>query len=101
MPPKLTTGAVPVPVRETAWGLPEALSVMDTAALRLPVAVGLKVTVIVQFALAATLAPHVFVCEKSPLFTPVMMMPEPLNVSTAFPVLVNVILCVALLVPTS
>ena len=35
---------VPVPARLTAWGLPGALSVILTAALRLPVAMGVNVT---------------------------------------------------------
>jgi hypothetical protein len=74
---------------------------MDTEAVRLPVAVGLKVTLIVQFAPAATLAPQVFVCEKSPLFVPVMAIPEPLKVRVALPVFVKVTLCAELLVPTS
>lgn len=74
---------------------------MDTDAERAPVAVGLKVTLIVQFAPAATLAPHVFVCEKSPLFVPVMVMPKPLKVSVALPVFVRVTLWAELLVPTS
>ena len=74
---------------------------MDTEALRLPVAVGVKVTLIVQFAPAATLAPQVLVCEKSPLFVPVIVMPEPLKVSVALPVFVRVTFCEELLVPTS
>jgi hypothetical protein len=39
-----TAGAVPVPARPTVWGLPGASSAMLTAALRLPVAMGVKVT---------------------------------------------------------
>jgi hypothetical protein len=101
VPPKLTIGAVPVPLSGMLCGLPAALSVIETVADRAPLAVGLKVTVIVQLELAATLAPQVFVCEKSPLFAPVMVMPEPLKESVAFPVLVSVTLCEALLVPTS
>ena len=46
-------GAVPVPERLTVWGLPLTLSVMDSEAVRLPLAAGLKVTLIVQLALAA------------------------------------------------
>jgi hypothetical protein len=57
----VTAGAVPVPVSATLCGLPRALSVMVTDALRFPVALGLKVTLIMQFAPAATLAPHVLV----------------------------------------
>lgn len=74
---------------------------METAADRAPVALGLKMTVMVQLALAATLAPQVFVCEKSPLFVPVMVMPDPLKDNVAFPVLVSVTLWDALLVPTN
>jgi len=62
---KLTTGAgagVPVPLRVMVCGLPVALSVMDTEADRVPVAVGVKVTLIVQVPLlAATELPQVFV----------------------------------------
>ena len=71
-----------------------------TEADRVPVAVGLNVTLMVQLAPAATLAPQVFVCEKSPLLAPVMAMPEPLKVSVAFPVFVSVMFCEALVVPT-
>ena len=55
----ITGGATTtVPVRLTVWGLPVALSVRVTAALRTPLAVGVKVTLIVQLAPAATLAPQ-------------------------------------------
>ena len=54
-------GALPVPVRPTLWGLPAALSLRVTAAVRVPLPVGVKVTLIVQLAPAATLAPHVLV----------------------------------------
>jgi hypothetical protein len=77
-----------------------ASSVKDTDAVRAPVAVGLNVTLIVQFAPAATLAPQVLVCEKSPLFVPTIVMPEPLNANVAFPVLDSVMFCAALVVPT-
>ena len=68
-------------------GLFPASSVIDTDAVRVPAAVGLKVTLTIQFAPAATLAPQVFVWEKSPLLAPVIAMPEPLNANVAFPVL--------------
>jgi len=60
---KLTAGApVPVPVRVMECGDPAALSVMLTAAVRVPVAVGVNVTLIVQVPLlAATELPQVFV----------------------------------------
>jgi hypothetical protein len=61
------TGAVPVPVRETLCGLFEALSVMVSVPARKPLAVGVKVTLTVQLELAATLAPQLLVCPKSPL----------------------------------
>ncbi len=54
-------GATPVPVRLTLCGLPAALSVIDSVPVRVPVAVGVKVTLMVQLAPAATEAPQVFV----------------------------------------
>jgi len=82
-------GANPVPVRPTVCGLPAALSVMVTAAPRAPAAVGVNVTLIVQFPLfAATELPHVLVSAKSPLFAPVT--PMLVMVSAALPVLVTV-----------
>ncbi len=71
---RLTRGAVPVPVRLTVWGLPLALSLIDRVALRVPAAVGVKVTLMAQFAPAATLDPQVFVCEKSPGLVPPIAM---------------------------
>lgn len=47
------TGARPVPVRETDCGLLEELLVTVKVAVRVPVAVGVKVTWIVQLADAA------------------------------------------------
>jgi len=52
---------VPVPVSPTVCGLPEALSVNVSEAARLPLAEGVKVTLIVQLAPAATELPHVLV----------------------------------------
>ena len=71
---------------------------MLTAAFRVPVAVGLNVTVIVQLALAAMLGPQVLVSEKSPGFVPVMLMPK--KYICVLPVFVSVTLCGPLLVPT-
>ena len=63
-----STGAVgvaavsaPFPERLTVCGLPRALSVMLTEAVRLPLAEGVKVTLIVQLAPAATELPQVLV----------------------------------------
>jgi hypothetical protein len=91
--------SVPVPVNATVCGLPAASSVIVTLAARFPVAEGLKVTLIVQFVAAATLAPHVFVSEKSPLFAPVIVML--VMFSVALPLFASVTFCVALAVVTS
>ena len=58
---RLPTGAVPAPERLTVCGLPLALSVMLTEAVRLPLAAGVKVTLMVQLLPAATELPHVVV----------------------------------------
>ena len=51
--------SVPVPLRETVWGLPGALSVISSLAVRVLMPVGLKVTLIVQLAPGATKLPQV------------------------------------------
>jgi hypothetical protein len=51
--------APPVPDKATFCGLPAALSVMLTAARRVPMAVGLKVTLIVQLPPAGNELPQV------------------------------------------
>src|SRR5438094_551825 len=45
---RVTAEVVPVPLRLTVCGLPAALSVIVSVALRVPVAVGVKVTLTVQ-----------------------------------------------------
>lgn len=55
------SGVVAVPEIATVCGLPLALSAMETEAVRVPVAVGLKVTLIAQLALAASVAAQVLV----------------------------------------
>jgi len=52
---------VPLPLSVTFCGLPLALSVMLSAAVRVPDAVGLKVTLTVQLAPAANELPQVWV----------------------------------------
>jgi hypothetical protein len=69
--------------------------VIVTAPVRFPAAVGVKVTLIVQFAPAATLDPQVLVCAKSP--EAVIWEME----SAALPEFVNVTVWAALVVPTS
>ena len=61
----LTTGAsaTPMPVRETVCGEPVMLSAMLTAAVSVPAAAGLKVTVIAQLAPIARPVPQVLVSE--------------------------------------
>src|SRR5437588_11928416 len=68
-----TAGAVPFPLRGSICGLPAALSPSDSVPVRAPKAVGVKVTLMVQFPPAAkaaglvgqALAP-VLVAAKSP-----------------------------------
>jgi hypothetical protein len=58
---RLTAGAVPVPDRLTACGLPLALSAMLTEAVSALAREGLKVTLITQLTPAATELPQVLV----------------------------------------
>jgi len=65
--------AVPVPVRLAVCGLPVAfVGHREPNALRVSEAVGLKVTLMVQLALAARLELHPLARAKSPLLVPVM-----------------------------
>jgi hypothetical protein len=57
----------PTPASATDWGLPPPSSVMVMAPVLLPPEVGVKVTLIVQFAPAAREFPQVSVWPKSPL----------------------------------
>ena len=66
------TGPVPVPVKLTDCGLPEALSEMVTAAFSAEAKVGLNITLRVQLAPAATeLGQVLAVRVKSPALGPV------------------------------
>ena len=88
---RLTAGPMPVPVRLTGCWLPATLlllSVIFKEAPRLPIAVGVNVTLMVQLPLAATEPPQVLVCPKSPGLAPVN--PMPLMDRAAFPVLFSV-----------
>ncbi len=96
---RLAAATVPVPERLIVWGLPAvALSEMLTEAVRLPLAVGSKVTLIVQLPPAATELPQVLVSAKSPALAPVTAMLETLN--AALPLLARVAVSVPLAVPT-
>ena len=70
------------------------MSVMLADPVRLPSAVGVKVTVIVQLALIPTLLPQVLVCAKSPLAVMLVI------VSVAVPVFFKITFCEVLVVPT-
>jgi hypothetical protein len=70
----LAVFVTPVPERAAVWGLPAALSVTVTAAVRDPVVVGLNVTLTVHCAPAARLEPQLLVWAKSPLLVPVIAM---------------------------
>ena len=91
---KLTLDTTPVPVRATVWGLPVALSVTVMVPGWLPVAVGVNVTLIVQFPPAATELPHVLVSAYCVLAAMLV------TLSAAVPVLVSVTVCAALVVFT-
>ena len=86
--------AAPVPLRLIVWGLLEALSVTVTVPVRVPDAVGLKVTLMLQLAPAASELPHVVVSAKSPLI-PILVI-----VKLAVPELVRVADWALLVVPT-
>ena len=92
----MTVTPVPVPVRGAVCGLPGALSAMDTEAVRAPVAVGRKVTLIVQDAPAASVVPHVVVRAKSAALVPVSVML--LIDMVTFPLLRSVMLLAVLVV---
>src|SRR4029077_14453912 len=82
------TGAIPVPARLMLCGLPAALSVTVTEALKLPVAEGEKVTLIVQVFPTARLGRQLSDSVKFVAFVPVTAIPE--KVTVAAPVLVTV-----------
>lgn len=89
---------VPVPVRLIDCGLPVALSVIEIAAVRVPAALGVNVTLMVQLFAAITAAPQVLVWAKSAPFAPVMVILEMDKV--ALPMLNNVTPPAGLVVPT-
>src|SRR5208282_4477116 len=83
-----------VPVKDTCCGLAAALSVNVMLPVSVPAAVGVKVTEMVQLALAARLVPQVLVCAKLPVAA------MPLIDRAPAPVFFKVIVCAALVVPT-
>jgi hypothetical protein len=82
--PVRVLGVTAVPLRETVCGLPAALSVKVTVPLTPPVVFGASVTLMAQFAPAASVAPQVLVSAKFALTA------MPVIVSGAVPLLVSV-----------
>ncbi len=92
--------SMPVPKRLMLCGLSPALSFSVRDAVRDPPDVGMKVTLIVQFAPGKTVTPQVVAdCEKSPLFVPVKNIE--LMFSVSLPLFVTVTVCAALVVATA
>ena len=85
----------PVPVSATLCGDLIALSVMLSVPVRVPAAVGVKVSMMVHVLPAPTLGPHIFVCAKSPDIA------MELTAKSAFPELVSMTVCAALVEPTA
>ena len=85
------TFANPVPLSAMLCGEFDALSVMVTAAVRAPAAVGWKYPWMVQFAPTARLVPQLFAKTNDEAFAPVTAMLE--IDSAANPVLVRVTVC--------
>lgn len=89
-----TTGtANPVPLKLTVLGLLLASLVMTTLPLKGPTAVGAKVTLMLQLADGASVAPQEVILAKSPVAVMLLMF------STAPPVLLRVMAWAALEVP--
>jgi hypothetical protein len=88
------TGARPLPLRLAVCGEFPALSVIVRVAVRLPAAVGAKVTHMEQLAPLANVAPQLFVWAKSPV-TAIRVM-----VRMAAWLLLSVIVLAALVKPT-
>ena len=63
-----------MPVRLTVWTLALALSLIDNAPVRVPLAAGVKVTEIEQFAPAAKDEPQLLVSVKFPLAVTLLML---------------------------
>ena len=90
-----TEDVVPVPLSAITWGLFDALFVRVSVPVRVPAAVGVNFTLMVQLTPGATELPQV--PSPAKVKSPVK---AALNVSVALPVFVSVVNCAALLVPT-
>jgi len=93
--PVSVLGVTAVPLRETVCGLPAALSVIVTVPFTLPVVFGASVTLMAQFAPAASVAPQVLVSAKFALAAILVI------VSGAVPELVSVMSSGSLAEPSS
>jgi hypothetical protein len=95
----VVVGVAPVPESGTLWGVAGALSAMSRLAVRVPVALGVKVTDKVQLDEGAIVAPlHVSAdLAKSAAFAPDSV--TLLTISGAFPVFWTVMVCAVLVVP--
>jgi len=85
----------PVPLKSTVWGLPLALSATESVPAAAPVAVGVKLTVIVQVLPAARLEPQLLFWVKT-----LLLVVNPVRESAPVPELVTVTDCGALAMPT-
>ena len=90
---------LPVPLRLTVCGEPAALSDTESVAVKFVADAGLKVTEIVQLALAFKELAQVLVWLKSLGLAPVIVMPP--MVSEALPVFLSVTVWAAAVVPVS
>jgi hypothetical protein len=88
---------LPIPLSVTTCWPPAALSARLTAAVRVPLAIGLKVTLIVQLAPAANELPQLWVCANSTALIPVIAML--VMVKLAVPVFLRVTALAGLVVP--
>ncbi len=91
--------AVPVPVRATVWGEPEALSVNTSDAVRVPAAPGSKFTETVQDAPAA-MGDGQFCEGMAKSFASVPLKPIDVKVADVVPVFLTVTLWLAEMTPT-
>lgn len=96
---KVAAGVPPIPERPTFCELTELLLAMLRVPLRVPVAEGLKVALIVQLAPAANDRPQLLDWAKLLPLVPVIVMP--VMPSAALPVLLSLTLCAELVVPTA
>jgi hypothetical protein len=94
----VTGAAVPVPLSVAVCGVPLALSITLTDALKLAAEAGVNVTAIVQVDPAASVEAQVVVWAKSAVFVPMTLTPEMDRV--AVPGFDNVNVCAALVLPT-